>query len=931
MSSEQLEGTTTIRECGRCGAFYRNTQETPCPHEGTLVGDRPEEKLVGTVLAERYRIISLVGTGGMSAVYKARHLLIDRVVAIKVLHSHLVSQATTLKRFQQEANAVSHLSHPNIIAIHDFGISSETQPYLIMDYLEGKSLADVLEHEGSMPLERALPIFLEICEGLDHAHQNGVVHRDLKPSNVMLTHTGDQTESVKIVDFGIAKLMPTADSEGQHLTKTGEVFGSPLYMSPEQCMGQPLDARSDIYSMGCVMYETLMGKPPFHGNNVLETMYMRLTEPPKPFSSVRPDLKIPSSIESVVFTAMSSEPTERFQSMRELKEMLELARLGYDRKRALKLLIPRMIGSVKRFVRKTRSRRAQVIIGLTSLLILVSGALIWKTLAGSSSSAEDSAALRKELLWMQYEREAQTEADQGNYDEAANKLRAAVEQAENFGENDSRLSATLELLANLYHGQGKEAEAAEIEDRVAKIQEQHPEREANREATDLNQLVELTLSLVPKKLQKEDWASYEKLTTKLSHLAQLCVTQKEYGKAEVLLMKELEIERVTRGEKSAEAALTLSNLASLYHTNQGKYDRAEPLYKEALEIRTGLLGAEHPEVAASLINLATLLQDQDRYRDAEERYRKALAIYWKSSGENSPDAANATAGLAGLYRREGRYPEAEPLYKKALEINESYLGQNDPGMASSLTNLANLYYDEGKYPLAEPLYKRALSISEKTYGPEHPGVAKILNNLAVTLYKQQKYGEAEPLFRRALAIRSRVLTPDHPELAQSLNCLAEDFSAQGKYKDAEPLLEQALEINEQVFGEQHPEVASILNGFGRLYAAEGKNKESEEFYKRALAIREQVLGPEHPDTARSINDLGDLYLKEHKYAQAEPLLASALKMRKSVLGPEHPDTLGSLDSYANLLLGTNRIKDGIDLKMQVWLANLKKLMPSSGS
>src|SRR4029450_1587391 len=239
----------------------------------------------------------------MSAVYKARHLLIDRIVAIKVLHSHLVSQATTLKRFQQEANAVSHLSHPNIIAIHDFGISAETQPYLIMDYLEGTSLSDLLEKEGHLSLERAFPIFLEICEALDHAHEHGVVHRDLKPSNVMLTNIGEQTDCVKIVDFGIAKLMPTADSEGQNLTKTGEVFGSPLYMSPEQCMGQPLDAPCDIYSMGCVMYETLMGKPPFHGNNVLETMYMRLTETAPSFSSMRPDLKIASSIEAVVLRA----------------------------------------------------------------------------------------------------------------------------------------------------------------------------------------------------------------------------------------------------------------------------------------------------------------------------------------------------------------------------------------------------------------------------------------------------------------------------------------------------------------------------------------------------------------------------------------------------------------------------------------------------
>ncbi|HEY9870795.1 MAG TPA: serine/threonine-protein kinase, partial [Candidatus Obscuribacterales bacterium] len=926
VASEQVEGTTTIRECDRCGGRYRG-EESPCPHEGMLITERPEDKLIGTVLADHYKIISLIGTGGMSAVYKARHQLIDRVVAIKVLHSHLVSQATTLKRFQQEANAVSHLSHPHIIAIHDFGISAQAQPYLIMDYLEGTSLSDVLEKEISLPLDRALPIFLQICDALDHAHKHGVVHRDMKPSNVMLLTNGPHPDFVKIVDFGIAKLMPTADTEGQHLTKTGEVFGSPLYMSPEQCMGQPLDARSDVYSMGCVMYETLVGRPPFHGNNVLETMYMRLSEPPKPFSALRPDLKIPAAIESVVMTAMASEPAERFQSMHELKQQLELARLGYDRRRALQLIIPRATGSVKRLLRKTQSRRAKIIVALSALLIVVSGALVWKMMSGTPSTAAEKQALQNELTWMQYEREGQTLLDQGNYAEAEKKLRAAVELAEQFGETDSRLSTSLEMLANLYREQNRDGEADEIGERIARIAEQHPEHEVRREASNLNQLVDLTLTLVPKVLHKEDWASYKKLTHKLSHLANLCIEQKEYARAEELLKKELEIESKTRGERTAEVALTLTNLASLYHINQGKYDKAEPLYKKALEIRIQVFGLENSMVASSLINLARLYQDQDRYRQAEENYRKALAIYWKSSGENSPDAASALAGLGGLYRREGRYGEAEPLYKKALEINETNLGENDPGMASSLTNLANLYYDEGKYAQAEPLYKRALAIFEKTKGPEDPGVAKILNNLAAVLYKQSKYGEAEPLLRRALAIRSRVLPPDHPELAQSLNSLAEVFRAEGKYDEAEPLLTQALEINAQVFGPEHPEVASILNGFGHLYAAEGKNQEAEAFYRRALAMREKVLGPDHPDTARSVADLGNLYMKEGKTSEAQPLLSRALKVRESVLGPDHPDTLSTVDSCANLYLTTGKVREGLEMKWRVWTANLKKLLP----
>ncbi len=289
-----------------------------CPDDNTpLTALGEEDQLVGSVLADRYEILEVIGGGGMGLVYKARHRLMNRIVAIKMLHKHMISSKDTLKRFQLEAQAASCLSLPNILTVYDFGLTNEGQPYMVMDYLEGTSLADVLEEEHHLLPDRAINIFVQACAGLAHAHQKGVLHRDIKPSNIMLVNFGDQADFVKIVDFGIAKLLNQGVGE---LTKTGEVYGSPSYMSPEQCRGKDTDARSDIYSMGCVMYRTLSGRPLFSGDDIIELLFKQVSEPPAPFEA---DLNIPQELETTIFKALAKDPADRYANMGEFKEALE--------------------------------------------------------------------------------------------------------------------------------------------------------------------------------------------------------------------------------------------------------------------------------------------------------------------------------------------------------------------------------------------------------------------------------------------------------------------------------------------------------------------------------------------------------------------------------------------------------------------------------
>jgi serine/threonine protein kinase len=262
----------------------------------------------------------------MGVVYKAQHLHISRTIALKMLLRDAATNPMEFKRFRQEAETASQLRHPNIIAIYDFGPVGEDQFYLAMDYLDGKTLYQAIKTDGPLSIARFQTIFQQACDALEHAHKNKVVHRDIKPGNFVLTERNGQKDFVVIVDFGLVKLL--TQNEDQHLTTTGAVLGSPLYMSPEQCRGLALDQRTDIYSLGCVMYESLCGKPPLSGPTVIDTITKHLHEPPAPFKEVNPGIYVPPEVEAVIMKALAKDPADRHQSMAELGQELTKALSG---------------------------------------------------------------------------------------------------------------------------------------------------------------------------------------------------------------------------------------------------------------------------------------------------------------------------------------------------------------------------------------------------------------------------------------------------------------------------------------------------------------------------------------------------------------------------------------------------------------------------
>ncbi len=290
------------------------------------MASQPDE-LIGQLVAGRYRVLQRLGQGGMGTVYLAEHEAIEKKVAIKVLRPEYSAKADLVTRFQREAISASRIKHPNVLDVFDFGEIENGCFFLAMEFLEGADLADELERSRAISAERALRVILQVCKALAVAHAKGVVHRDLKPENVFLQVTADGEETVKIVDFGIAQLRSTEEAAAtetsrRRLTRTGMIFGTPEYMSPEQAAGKQADLRVDIYATGIILFEMLTGAVPFTGDTFFAVLNAHMTAPLPPMRTLNPDVVVSPELEAIISKALAKNPDERFQSMRELASAL---------------------------------------------------------------------------------------------------------------------------------------------------------------------------------------------------------------------------------------------------------------------------------------------------------------------------------------------------------------------------------------------------------------------------------------------------------------------------------------------------------------------------------------------------------------------------------------------------------------------------------
>jgi serine/threonine protein kinase len=280
----------------------------------------------GAIIGGAYRIISLIGRGGMGEVYLAEHITLGKRCALKLIPPDQVTEMGW-RRFQQEARAIARLEHINLVKVSDLGIHEGCLPFYAMEYIEGETLSDMLARRGPMPLKSALEIFMQICDGVHDAHKAGVVHRDLKPANIIVSQAANGKLTVKVLDFGLAKINQQ-DREKQSLTSVGEIFGSPFYMSPEQCAGEKVDNRSDIYSLGCTLFECLTGRPPFDGILAAAIVFNHQESNPPTLASLLGPKAVPDSMDVVMAKLLRKNPVERYQTLTELRGDLERVARG---------------------------------------------------------------------------------------------------------------------------------------------------------------------------------------------------------------------------------------------------------------------------------------------------------------------------------------------------------------------------------------------------------------------------------------------------------------------------------------------------------------------------------------------------------------------------------------------------------------------------
>jgi len=522
----------------------------------------------------KYRILGLLGRGGLGSVYKVEHSALQRMQALKVLNPDVMSERKVLQRFDQEAKAVSQLSHRNLLAVHDFGVSDDGLAYLVMDLIEGTGLDAELHKNGHLEEERAIALFIKVCEGLHYAHGKGIVHRDLKPSNIMIVKDEHGQEIPKIVDFGIAK----RQAVDQKVTQTGEVFGTPLYMSPEQCLGKEVDGRSDIYSLGCVLYQTLSGNPPFESPNAVQTIFKHVNEEAKPLRKACTGFTVSLGIEQVVAKCLEKDPAKRFANASQLAAALE------------KVLHGDMVYYFRAPIRASRfTQLVPSIVGILyfSLFCMMVIGVIWFVMWMPPLRDRALDMAHQAPPWMHTKIQAENAVNSGNWKTATDLWAQALKQAKEAKVKGPELQGILEQCCLGYSIAGEFEKAHQLYTEAA--DEAHNRKDFRQE--------EMVLA--------GD-------ATSLNNQGQYDEAAKVYKRMEGIL---------DQANPQMANRIAFAVLAADAFLRAKEYPDAEQLMRKYESKVTADLG---PELKYSLYrDLAYALQGQEKYREALPYYEKA--------------------------------------------------------------------------------------------------------------------------------------------------------------------------------------------------------------------------------------------------------------------------------------------------------------------
>jgi eukaryotic-like serine/threonine-protein kinase len=843
-----------------------------------------------------YRLLQVLGEGGMGEVWLAEQTApIHRTVALKLIKAGMDTKAV-VARFETERQALALMDHPNIARVFDAGSTVEGRPYFVMEYVPGIPITEYCD-KHRLTIKERLELFMQVCGGVQHAHQKAIIHRDLKPSNVLVVEQ-DNKAVPKIIDFGLAKATAQRLTDKTMYTELGMMLGTPAYMSPEQAdqREQNIDTRTDVYSLGVILYQLLVGALPFEAKALqaagLEAILrvIREQEPPKPSTKIR-------SMGEVSNASAENRKEEPRSFARHLQGELDwITMKALEKDRVRRYGTPSDLSSdISRYLRKEpvvagpatagyRLRkyavRHRIALGAAAgLLILLTGFTVAQaiqlhriTLERNRVTKERDRATRITDFMTGIFKVSRPSEARGNSITAREILDKASADIGTGLTKDPELQAQMMyVMGNVYDSLGLYSRAQSLQQQSVKIR-QHVLGLESPETLESMFMLAVSLDL-----------------------------QGHYAESEKLERETLGVQKRVLGAEHPDTLKSTHELANIL-SREGHYPEAEKLYRETLDVRRRILGPEHQDTLMSVNDLASVLFMEGHYAEAEKLDRETLDDLRRTLGPQHPNTLKSANNLANVLFEESRYAEAENLGRETLDDMRRILGPEHPDTLVSTANLADTLLAEGRNPEAEKLYREAFGIERRTLGPEHPDTLTAASNLANTWNREGRYAEAEKLDRETLDIRRRVLGPEHPNTLISVNNLANDLVGEARYPEAEKLDRETLDITRRVLGPEHPNTLASAYNLASVLIGEARYVEAEKLYRETLNIERRVLGPESPNAAVSTYNLACLTARRGQRDETLSLLREAVDHGL----PQYADLGMDKDSDLNFLHGDRR-------------------------